>query len=302
MSANLAIGLDLGGTDLKAGLVDGGGSIHHFMRRPSRVRENTSAPLEVIADCVRELAMHAKGAFRGIGLGTPGTHDQSSGMLVGSTPHLPFWNGFPLRSMVETRLESPVRVDNDANLAALAESRFGAARGARLSLTITVGTGVGCGIVADGKLVRGAFGGAGELGHLPIGSGAVACRCGVECCVEPEISGSGLVRGAEARGVEAANAAAVVEAARAGDAAALVQLDAMGESLGRTIATAINLLNPDVVVLGGGVSQAGELLFERVNRAIERYALPSHREGLRVVPAALGERAGVAGAAAQWLD
>jgi glucokinase len=296
MSHDWMIALDLGGTDLKAGLVDRAGALGYFMRMPSRTQESADAPLEVIAGAVEELRAHSGSKVGGAGLGSPGVIHPETGAQVGRTAHLPHWDAMPLRARLAEWLGLPVSVDNDANCAALAESMLGAARGTRTSITVTLGTGVGCGIVADGRVLHGAFGGAGELGHLPLGSGRYPCTCGIENCVEPEASASGLITMAKEAGIEAPDAAAVFAAAARGDAAATKLVDHMADRLGALLAVAVNLINPEAVVVGGGVSQAGEPLFSRLGRALERYALASHRTGLRLVPAALGERAGVIGA------
>ena len=300
MSEPRAIGLDLGGTDLKAALVDAGGGIHGFCRCPARARESEAAPLEAIAETVIALAREAGGGIVALGLGTPGRVDPATGGVVGNTPHLPHWDSPPLRDWLAARVAWPVVVDNDANFAALAEHRLGAASGARVSLTVTVGTGVGCGIVSEGRLLRGAGGGAGELGHLPL-DGRVPCRCGVPGCVEPECSGAGLAARAREAGLAAEDAAAVFALAAAGGATALALVARMTDRLGALIAAGVQLVNPDVVVLGGGVSAAGEALLLPVRAAVMRYALPSHRRDLRVELAAFGERAGVVGAGlAAW--
>ena len=295
MHPQCALGLDLGGTDLKAGLVDRDGVIHRFLRLPSRAQEGSHGPIDAIAEAAAALAAEG-GSIGAIGLGTPGAVDAVSGVVIGETPHLPHWSSFALGDALRERLGRAVAIENDANLAALAEHRLGAARGARLSITVTVGTGIGSGIVVDGRLMRGSSGGAGEIGHLPLGGGGEDCRCGIADCVEPEASGSGLARRARALGLPARDAAGVFAAAAAGDAASLALITRLADRLGAAVATAVNLLNPDVVVIGGGVAGAGEALMDPLRRAIERYALASHRRGLRVVPAALGDRAGVAGA------
>jgi glucokinase len=296
MSHDLMIALDLGGTDLKAGLVDRTGALTHFSRRPSRTLESADAPLDVIAEAVEELRARSGSRIGGAGLGCPGVIDPRTGAMVGQTAHLPHWDSIPLRERLSEWFGFGVNVDNDANCAALAESVLGAARGTRTSVTVTLGTGVGCGIVSEGRVLRGAFGGAGELGHLPLGSGRYPCRCGVENCVEPEASASGLIAMAQAAGLDAPNAATVFAAAARGDTIAIGLVDHMADRLGALLAVAVNLLNPAAVVVGGGVSQAGDALFGRLGRALGRYALESHRAGLRLVPAALGERAGVIGA------
>ncbi|HEY6867133.1 MAG TPA: ROK family protein [Candidatus Eisenbacteria bacterium] len=295
MAERYAIGLDLGGTDLKAGLVTPAGTVEAFTRRPSRTHESAEAPLEVIVAAAEKLRSRA-GARAPIGLGCPGAIEPASGALLGTTPHLPHWDSMPLRERMAERLGGRLVVDNDANCAALAEARVGAARGARVSVTLTLGTGIGCGIVVDGRIVHGASGGAGEIGHLPLGSGERPCRCGVERCVEPEASASGLLASARAAGLRVSEAAEVFAAAAQGDPVATRLVDRMADRLGAVIAVAINLLNPDVVAVGGGVSRAGEPLFARLRSAVDRYSLASHRRALHLLPAALGERSGTVGA------
>jgi len=296
MSARFAIGVDFGGTHLRAALVHESGREEHFLQRGSGAGESAAAPIDAIAEAVAGIRSLAGGSVIGVGVGSPGVIDPETGVQVGRTPHQPHWTDYPLRDRLRASLALPVWLDNDANLAALAEHRLGAARGARVSMMVTVGTGVGCGIVVGDEILRGAFGGAGEIGHLPLGDGRLACRCGVERCVEPEMSGNGLARQAEALGISARDAAALFEAAGRGDHDALLLVERLGDRLGAAIATAVNLINPDVVVIGGGVAQAGEALLDRIRRGVNRYALESHRRTLRIVPAALGIRAGVVGA------
>jgi glucokinase len=300
MEPRYAIGLDLGGTDLKAGLVSSRGEVVHFLRLPARARESADAPLEVIVGAVTELRRSGGEVLAGVGLGCPGVIDPAGGALVGRTPHLPHWHSLPLRALLAERLGADLVVGNDANLAALAEQRAGAAQGARVSLTVTIGTGIGCGVIVDGRVLRGAHGGAGELGHLPL-DGRFPCRCGVPGCVEPECSGGGIVARAAEAGLEVGDAAAVFAAAGAGDPRATRIVERMTDRLGALIAVAAQLLDPEVVVIGGGVSNAGEALLTPLRAAVTRYTLASHRGGVRIVRAALGERAGVVGAGlAAW--
>ena len=296
MRERYAIGLDLGGTDLKAGLVTPAGEVREFLRMPSRTQESAEAPLEVVLEAARELRRRSGGDTPRVGIGCPGVIEPSTGAQIGATAHLPHWNGMPLGDRLSASLGGRVRVDNDANCAALAEARVGAARGARVAVTFTLGTGIGCGIVIEGRVVRGASGGAGEAGHLPLGAGGTPCRCGVANCVEPEASASGLLRSARAAGLEVESAAQVFAAAARGETVAIRLVDRMADRLGAVIGVVVNLLNPDVVTIGGGIAQAGEALFSRLRAALDRYALESHRRALRLLPAALGERAGTVGA------
>jgi len=231
-----------------------------------------------------------------VGLGSPGVIDPVDGRLRGGTPHLPHWQERPLAADLRRLFGAPVAVDNDANAAALAEQRVGVARDSRLAVMLTLGTGIGCGIVIDGRPLRGAHGGAGELGHVPLGRRGVPCRCGVVDCVEPEASGSGLARAARERGLGQLDAAGVFARAVAGDAVARELVSGFIDRLAAVVGTVVNVLNPDVVVIGGGVSNAGDALFTPLRATLDRYALATHRVGLRLAPPMLGERAGSVGA------
>lgn len=294
MHPEFTAGLDLGGTALKAARVDRSGVAHGFLETPSRALESAQAPLDAIAEALATL--ETGGALAHVGLGCPGAVDVTRGVLVGRTPHLPHWQDLPVREAVRSRLGREVAIDNDANLAALAEHRLGAARGCRSSLTVTIGTGIGCGIVIDDRIWHGAWGGAGEIGHLPLGSGAVPCRCGIPGCVEPEASGEGLAREALGLGLDPPDARSIFEAVRSGSPQALARVAHFSDRLGAAIGSAVSLINPECVVIGGGVARAGDALMLPLREAIERYTLPSHWGRLRVVAAALGERAGCIGA------
>ena len=294
MHPEFTAGLDLGGTALKAVRVDRNGGAHRFFEIPSRALESAKAPLDAIAEALATL--ESAGPLAHVGLGCPGAVDVARGVLVGRTPHLPHWEDWPIREAVRSLLGREVVVDNDANLAALAEHRLGAARGCRSSLTVTIGTGIGCGIVIDDRIWHGAWGGAGEIGHVPLGSGEAACRCGIPGCVEPEASGEGLAREAVALGLDPPDARGVFEAAGSGHLQAIACVAHFTDRLGAVIGSAVNLLNPECVVIGGGVVRAGDALMLPLRKAIERYALPSHWKRLRVVAAALGQQAGCIGA------
>jgi glucokinase len=288
------IGLDLGGTDLKFARVHADGALEGFRRTPSRTDESAEAPLAVLTESVQALAGGHRP--RAVGLGCPGVIDPRTGALVGETAHLPHWRDLPLAQVLGERTGCMVAVDNDANCAALAEARVGGGRGGSVVLMITLGTGIGSGLVVNGTVHRGAHGGAGEIGHIPIGDGRFPCRCGVPNCVEPEASGSGLARQARDAGLGELDAAGVFALADRGVPRARAMVDRFADRLGAVIAIAVQTVDPEIVVIGGGVAQAGEPLLHAVRASFEHHVLASHRRRTRIVPAALGERAGVVGA------
>jgi len=290
-----AVGLDLGGTDLKSARVFADGRLEDFGKRPSRAAESAEAPLEAMAEAVADLTRGRPGCV-GAGLGSPGVIDPVTGALAGNTPHFPHWGAFPLREQLAQRIGLPLVVGNDANLAALGEHRCGGARGAGVSITVTIGTGIGAGIVVNGQVLAGGWGGAGEIGHLPLGRTGILHVCGVQDCVEPEASGSGLAAMARTWGMSPPEARTVFTAAATGEPRAVAAVAAMTDRLGAAIGAAVSLINPEVVVIGGGVAQAGDQLLLPLRDAVQRYTMITHRTRLRLVPATLGEMAGVTGA------
>jgi glucokinase len=285
------IAFDLGGTELKAARIAAGGRVERFTRVPSMASDGEAPLFEAIATAARLLDVEDIPGV--VGFGSPGVIHPASGIIVDRTPNVALSPDFPMRDRLERLLDRRVVLDNDANCAALAEHEAGAAKGARVSITVTVGTGVGSGIVVEGRIVQGAFGGAGEIGHVPVGSEGPPCRCGVEGCAEPMASGSGLLARAREAGLAVDSARDVFESR---DPRAAAVIATMIDHLARILGTATQVLNPDVIVVGGGVAQAGGKLFAPLRAALERYTLASHRDRLRLVPAVLGEQAGVIGA------
>ena len=290
------IGLDLGGSFIKAAALGGDGVPRLLDLRPSRAAQGAEAALEALVEAATRVAREAPLEPRGVGLGVPGAVDHERG--VGHTPHLPGLESLDLRAALESRLGVRVRLDNDANCAALGEARLGAARGAACALVVLVGTGVGAGLIVNGRLHVGPQGGAGEIGHWPIGSGELACRCGVPGCAEPEMSAEGLRRSCEARGLPWRDPAAVFEAAAAGRPEAVELTARLADRLGATIAIAAQLVDCDRVVLGGGVAATHGFPFGAVCDAASGFLQHWRRAvGLAIVPATLGLHAGAIGAA-----
>jgi glucokinase len=298
------IGVDLGGTKVLAGAVDRGGRVLARGRRTVRGLDRDGVLAEVAA-AVREAVEGAgpAGPPGALCIGVPGLVDAGSGE-VRRCVHLPL-EGLHVQAALEELVAVPVVVDNDANLAGLGEARAGAARGSHLALLLTVGTGVGGAVIVEGAILRGASGFAGELGHTTVDLDGPACTCGSRGCLEVLASGPALAvaalravavhPGSALAGEDAVTGARVTELARAGDPAALAAAGDVGRALGAGIASLVNALDPDVVVVGGGVLGLGELLLEPARMEARARTLAAER--VRIVAAELGEEAGMLGAA-----
>ncbi|MFL6090846.1 MAG: ROK family protein [Aeromicrobium sp.] len=293
MTEILTIGIDVGGTKMAAGVVDADGRVvaRRDVPTPTDSRE---ALVGAIVAAARELAVeHHVGA---VGIGVAGLVD-SAGSAVRSASHLPLRDE-PLADEVSAAIDLPVVVDNDANVSALAESRLGAARGAVEAVLITVGTGIGGAVILDGRVHRGWQGVAGEVGHLIVERDGRPCPCGSRGCWEQYASGRALMRAAAAAGFHAPHGSAVTAAAVAGDHRAQGVFAEIGGWLGVGIASLVAVLDPEIVVVGGGVSAAGSHLLEPAQASFADYLTArASRSEPRIVRAALGPDAGMIGAA-----
>ena len=295
----MRIGVDFGGTKIEAVGLDADGVVLARRRVPNP--GNYDAAIEAVANLVAFIAEQA-GRTGTLGIGSPGSASPRTGLMRNANST--WLNGRTFREDLETRIGRPIRLANDANCLALSEATDGAAAGARVAFAIIIGTGCGGGLVGDGRLVEGAGGVAAEIGHvsLPWPSADEApgpkCWCGLSGCLETWVSGSGLQRDHLAMTGQALDGPAVVAAARAGEAGAVASLDRYVDRLGRAIAMVTNLVDPDVVVLGGGMSNVGEL-YDRLPAVVERHAFSDHWAG-RIVPAQWGDASGVRGAARLW--
>jgi len=310
VAAPCVIGVDIGGTKVLAGVVDADLGVHHRVQRPSQGHD-TIRLLDTLAAMVRGAADAAPGEVLGVGFGVPAVLDRRHGVIA-ACPHLPLV-GVPFETLMAERVSLPVAVDNDANAAMLAEWRHGAARGVDDAVMLTIGTGIGGGIVSAGRLLRGATGGGAEIGHMVVDLDGPPCQgaCPGRGHYEYYASGNAIGRaGAEAATREPASALArelaagrvitgalVTELAHDGDAAARAAVELVGHRLGCGIVSLVNIFNPEVVVVGGGAIAAGELLLAPARREVERHAMPSLRDAVRIVPAAFGSESGLLGAA-----
>jgi len=309
MSQAEAIGIDLGGTKMLLGVLDGGSETVW----ESRERSAGESEEELVELLVREIA-EARGQRSGVkavGMGIPATIDHEKGLAVAAV-NLPIEN-LPIRDLMVERTGLPTFVDNDANVAALAEHLFGAARGADNAVMLTIGTGIGGGLILGGEIYRGATGAGAELGHMAIQMDGPGCQgnCPNRGCVEALASGTALGREGQAAAESNPDSAlgkllaeekpvdgkAVTEAAQDGDETAIGVFDLVGGRLGVALASFANIFEPEVIVVGGGVMAAGELLLAPARRELEARALrPMNRTP--VIAAELGEDAGMIGAAA----
>jgi glucokinase len=315
------LGVDLGGTNIVVGTVaENGSSVLGVRSEPTGAEEGADAVVARIVRLCRESIAEAgatgnvpASAIAGVGVGSPGPLDREQGLVL-ITPNLG-WKNFPLRARVGDPLGLPATLDNDANCAVFGEWWMGAGRGSRYLVGLTIGTGIGGGIVIDGKLYHGASDAAGEIGHTTIDSTGRRCKCGNYGCLEAYASGPAIaaraVEGIEA-GAESSlpsytngdlakiTAQTVYQAAHGGDLFAEEVVRDTAKFLGAGIANLINIFNPDTVVVLGGVTLAGERLFTPLRSEVKRRAFKPAVERCRILPGELPGTAGVVGAAATF--
>ena len=315
------IGVDLGGTNIVAGAMPLDGGREFAMRTtPTRVEEGPARVVERIASMIEEViagTISETGAsreqFAGVGIGSPGPLNRETGVVI-SASNLRFYN-FPLRDEVSRLTALPASLDNDARCATLGEHWRGAARGVRNVLGMTIGTGIGGGLIVDGKLYHGSSDVAGEIGHMTIDSTGRRCTCGNYGCLEAYASGPAIAdRAREALdGNEASilpslvggdpariTAQTVYEASKKGDMIAREVVRETARFLGTGVSNLINIFNPEMVVITGGVTQAGDALFEPLRAEVRRRAFKPAVDACRIVPGALPLSAGVVGAVATF--
>ncbi len=318
VSGRWVLGVDIGGTNLVVGVVPlTGGSpvaLRSCETAPERGAEAAVADIRVMAESAIGEAVDKLGGSRadvvGVGIGCPGPLDQATGVVI-STPNLG-WEGYPIRDRVSEAVELPATLDNDANCATYGEWWCGAGQGVKSLVGVTVGTGIGGGIILDGELMRGASGSAGEIGHTTIDFMGRRCACGNYGCLEAYASGPNIAARAR-EGLEAGyesvlpemvegdldriTALTVYDALLRGDAYAQGVMTETAKILGAGVANIVNTFNPEVVVIVGGVTRAGEHLFGPLRAEVRRRAFPSAVAACSIVPGALHDTAGVIGAA-----
>jgi glucokinase len=299
------LALDIGGTKLAAGVVDADGVVHSFVVEPSRAYEGPDAALPRLFDLGRRAVAESSldwPAIEAVGIGCGGPLDAERGVLI-APPHLPGWRDVPVVELARNAFERPVTLENDATAGAAGEHRWGAGAGVRHMVYLTLSTGVGGGVVIDGGLYRGSSGNGGELGHVTVDWRGRECRgCGRRGCLEAYVSGTSIAERATEAGLPFATAEEVANAARAGDDGASALWTETVEALACGLISIVNLFEPELVVLGGGVTRSGELLIEPVRDAVRAGAMRPAGDAVEVVLSPFGDRVGVVGAAAIVYD
>src|SRR6202451_2948197 len=310
------LGVDIGGTKVAAGLVDRDGQILTQGRQPMIAGGTAEAALQAVTVAIDSLSASAswRGGFQGIGICAPGPLDPKTGIVL-NPPNLPCWRNFPLAEKIAAKYGVPVKVDNDANAAALAETIWGAARGYRYVFYATVGTGIGTGIVLDGRIYHGHTGAAGEGGHVTIDYRGPLCPCGKRGCIEVLAAGPAIalrartqVAAEPARGsallgfaqgkAEAVTSEMVGKAYAAGDALAREILQETAELLTVWLGNIVDLFDPDVLVVGGGVAAMLNPFFAEIKRLLPNWCVNPRASEIPLVLAHYGADAGIAGGAA----
>jgi glucokinase len=303
MRQKFIVGIDLGGTNTKIGLLT-----RDFQIRDKVIfstQQFNSKNKLISAVCLRISEMLNKHSIEkkevlGIGIGLPGPIDSQRG-IVHYFPNIPGWKNVKLSAIMKKYTGIPVLIDNDVNLITLAEFKKGAGKGAYNVVCLTLGTGVGGGIIVEGRLFRGSSLSAGEIGHIPISKNGPRCGCGARGCLESYIGNRAILRKVN-KLFGAVSLEEITKKARAGNKKAIAIWEEVGKSLGFALSGIVNFFNPDRIVIGGGISSAGGVLFKAITEEIRKRAMKPARDIVKIVKARLGEDAGIIGAALLFLN
>lgn len=308
------IGLDLGGTFIKIGVVNEKGEILDKREIPTPQTQDRNKILEVMIESTNcFFDSYPKKEFVGIGIGTPGLVDETGKVFL--APNLPDWNNLNLKQIFEEKFSVPVKVDNDVNAITWGEYKFGAGRGYSNIICITLGTGLGGGVVLNGKLLRGTKYSAVEIGHIPIYYNGPKCNCGNIGCIERYVGAKYIIDMAKAKlkgqksiikdmvngDLGKINPKVIEDAYLEGDKLAEEIWLEVGTYLGTLFSGLVNLLNPQVIIIGGGVAQVGEILFSTIKKIIDERSFSLLAKDVKVVPAKLGKDAGIVSCASLFL-
>jgi glucokinase len=308
MTRDVIAAIDIGGTKIALGLAGLDGQTLPFRRFPTRVERGPRPIIDEATGELERMAAEAGARILAVGIGCGGPLDRRRGLIL-SPPNLPGWDEFPIVKQVEEKFGVPVLLDNDANAAALGEHEYGAGRGLRHLVYITISTGIGGGLIIHNQLVHGVGDGAGEVGHMVVAPDGPPCGCGARGCLEALCSGTSIARRASERldadvrpstlragGEEKITAHSVVEAARAGDALACEVWDETIHYLALGLSNIIAALAPEAIILGGGVSAAGDQLLSPLRRRVRESVKIMPVEQVQILQASLGGDSGIYGA------
>ncbi|HEY3975300.1 MAG TPA: ROK family protein [Candidatus Sulfotelmatobacter sp.] len=308
------LGVDIGGTKVAVGLVDHDGKILAQARKPMVANSTAEAGFDAVLAAIDSILSAVPGGIHSIGICAPGPLDPKTGVVL-NPPNVPCWRNFPLADRIVDHYSVPVKVDNDANAAALAETRWGAARGFRYVFYATIGTGIGTGFVLDGHIYHGHTGSAGEGGHVSIDYRGPVCNCGKRGCIEILAAGKAIALRARAKlAAEPSRHSAILDLANGDEAAVTAELVgrafAVGDPLAREVlqqtvevlipwlGNIVDLLDPDVLVMGGGVAAMLKPFFDDIRTGLPRWCVNPHAAEIPLRMAHYGADAGIAGGAA----
>ena len=293
------ISVDLGGTNLRIGLFDQKINLKDKLSLNTKSFTSKGALINSIIDSIDLIIKKNKLSndhISGIGVGLPGPTDYANGIIY-FFPNIPGWRNVNLKKILTRKLNFKFYFENDANLMTLAEYRMGSAVGYKNGIGITLGTGVGGGIIIDGRLFRGRKFAAGEIGHLPINEKGPSCNCGGKACIEMYIGNQRILNQAERLFRKKISLEDLSRLAARGNRKAIKIWQEVGERLGIALTGAVNLLNPDFIVVGGGVSRAGKILFDTLRQTVKKRAMIIQGKHVKIIKAKLGADAGIIGAA-----
>lgn len=312
MKQNYSIGVDLGGTNIKFGIANEKGKISKKIVLPTKAEKGPESVISQILKGINSILDKSKDEIKGIGIGAPGTVISAKG-TVEHPPNFPDWGKVHLGKIVSKKTNLSVQVENDANAAAIGELIYGAGKKLNDFLMVTLGTGVGGGIIFNKQLYRGSHGAAGEIGHISINHNGRKCKCGSRGCVETYIGNKYLISNVKKqllrhrdsliyKMIEGNNSLLspklISEAAEQHDDFAISIIVNAGQSLGYGISSVINVLDITNVIIGGGVAGFGEILFRSIESTIQRRVMKPFRDKIKILPAGLKNEAGIKGAAA----
>jgi glucokinase len=305
--SGLVWAIDLGGTNTKLGIVAAGGEVIGEESLPTRSERSAESWADEVAAALRAIGEREgvdERSIGAVGIGSPGPLSVKEGVLTNPLPNLPKWRGFPICAALSERLGKPAFLDNDANAAALSEQWLGVAQGSDNVVVLTLGTGIGGGVIAEGRLLHGFSDNAGELGHISIDHDGPQCACGSRGCIELYASAGATAERYRRKLIEAGREAeteitaeGVFEAAEAGDDLAKATFAEVGQYLGAAVGGIVHAFNPEMVVVAGGMAEAAPYFLETIRSVVKERTFPDLQAGLRIEVSPLGDRMGLLGAA-----